>query len=76
MIFDILYEIDLLKITVLGWFWKIPFISRRWCWMDAVAWVLGETKVVGRADPTCFFCGACHTDSELNCYFKSVVDDQ
>jgi hypothetical protein len=59
---------DKIRWFIIRFLWRFPYISRRWCWADAVAWAEGLTDEVHEAQHDCFYCLACNTDAEAKAY--------
>lgn len=55
---------DKLRFWIIRLLWKFNYVSRRWCWADAVAWAEGLTDEIREADHTCYYCLGCNTDAE------------
>ena len=60
-----------MRMTFIKLLWSIPFIRRRFCILNAVAWTVdGKENPFHPADHTCYYCGACHTEAELAAHFN------
>lgn len=61
-----------LRFALIKALWKLPGVSRKYCWAHAVAWSVGHGgKVLKVANHKCYYCLACHTDEEIEEYQKS-----
>jgi hypothetical protein len=57
-----------LRFFIVRALWRIPGVSRRYCWASAVAWAAGHDCLWTRADHACFYCAACNTEEEIIAY--------
>jgi len=65
------------RIFIIDLLWKIPGISRRYCWADAVTWAYTYSDgLFHLADHECFYCLSCNTDTEIDKYHTSLEVQQ
>lgn len=53
-----------LRYWIIDLLWKIPGVSRRYCWAEAVTWAVGCTGLWKEADHECYYCLTCNTKAE------------